>query len=91
MILRGFKTVFREHEDVPKHVLLDPFLDQLIVNIKQHKAGENLMTTCELEFLTDLVREHGKTLEEDTAALFIEYFHEVMRSRPYLTHTMKLN
>ena len=27
MILRGFKTVFKEHDDVPKHIMLDPFLD----------------------------------------------------------------
>ena len=34
MILRGFRTVFREHDDVPKHVMLDPFLDQLILNLR---------------------------------------------------------
>lgn len=27
LILRGFKTVFQEHEDVPKHLLLEPLLD----------------------------------------------------------------
>ena len=34
MILRGFKTIFREHDDVPKHVMMDPFLDQLIMNLR---------------------------------------------------------
>ena len=48
------------------------------------------MTTTELEFLTELIRTHGPSLEEDTVALFIEYFHEVLKMRPYLTHTMKL-
>ena len=55
MILRGFKTIFREHDDVPKHVMMDPFLDQLIMNLKQHKPGENLMTNMELEFLTGVI------------------------------------
>ena len=48
------------------------------------------MTTTELEFLTELIRNHGPSLEEDTVALLIEYFHEVLKMRPYLTHTMKL-
>ena len=43
MILKGFKTIFREHDDVPKHVMLDPFLEQLIVNLREHKKGQNLM------------------------------------------------
>ena len=91
MILRGFRTVFREHDDVPKHVMLDPFLDQLILNLKEHKEGENLMTTCELEFLTEVIRDHNQVLEEDTAALLLEYFHGVQMSRPYLTNAMKLS
>ena len=77
MILRGFRAAFREHDDVPKHVMLDPFLDQLILNLKQHRKGENLMTTCELEFLTDVIRDHGQVLPEDTATLLLEYFHGV--------------
>ena len=77
MILRGFRTVFREHDDVPKHVMMDPFLEQLIINLKQHKPGENLMTTMELEFLTDVIRDHGQVLQEDTALLLLEYFHAV--------------
>ena len=90
MILRGFKTVFKEHEDVPKHVLLDPFVDILIQNLKEHEIGENLMTTCELDFLTTVVSDHAKLLEEDTVMLILEYFHEVFQRRPYLAHSMKL-
>ena len=90
MILRGFKKIFREHDDVPKHVMMDPFLDQLIQNLKQHKPGENLMTTMELEFLTDFISEHGHVLQEDTAMLLLEYFQGVFATRPYLTHAMKL-
>ena len=77
MILRSFRTVFREHDDVPKHVMLDVFLEQLILNLREHKQGENLMTTCELEFLTNLVRDHCAVLQESTVVLLIEYFHGV--------------
>ena len=57
--------------------MMDPFIDQLIINLKQHKSGENLMTTMELEFLTDVIRDHGQVLQEDTALLLLEYFHGV--------------
>jgi hypothetical protein len=49
------------------------------------------MTTAELEFLTDQVKSHVKVLQEDTVALLLEYFHMVSLTRPYLSHTMKLN
>lgn len=91
MILRGFATIFKDHEDVPKHIMLEPFLEQLLVNLRTHKAGENLMTTCELEFLTDVMRDHGKLLSEDSSILMLEYLHAVYHSRPYLSHAMKLS
>ena len=55
MILKGFKTLFRDYHDIPRHVLLDPFLDQLIVNLREHAPGENLMTTLEVDFLTEVI------------------------------------
>ena len=48
------------------------------------------MTTCELEFLTQVCKKHMKYLPEDTAILLLEYFHGVYTSRPYLTNAMKL-
>ena len=86
MILNGFKTIFKEHDDVPKHVMLDPFLEQLIVNLREHKKGQNLMTTIELEFLTEVVREHIAVLQENTSTLLLQYFFGVLLSRPYLAH-----
>ena len=91
MILRGFRTIFTEHDDVPKHIMLDPFLEQLLINIRMQKQGENLMTTCEMEFLTDVMRKHGSLLPEDTSILMLEYFYTVYQSRPYLSHVMKLS
>ena len=35
------------------------------------------MTTCELEFLTDLVRDHCAVLQESTVVFLLEYFHGV--------------
>lgn len=49
------------------------------------------MTTCELEFLTSLITNHSQVLEEDTAALLLEYLHGVQMKRPYLANAMKLN
>ena len=48
------------------------------------------MTTCELEFLTSVIRDHGSTLHEDTSILMLEYFFAVYQSRPYLSHVMGL-
>ena len=48
------------------------------------------MTTCEMEFLTDMMRSHGKVLRESTVTLMLEFFYSVHQTRPYLTHTMKL-
>ena len=39
VILKGFATVFDEAEEeqiLPKHLLLNPFLEQLILNLRQH-------------------------------------------------------
>jgi len=63
IILHGFNKVFKDHEGtIPKHDMLNPWLQQLILNLHQHKLGENLMTTSELEFLTDIIKLHGQTL-----------------------------
>ena len=81
MILRGFKTVFKEHYDVSKHIMLDFLLDYLMVNLWTHKPDKNLMTTCELEFLTDVIRNRASTLPEDTFILMLEFFFAVYLSR----------
>ena len=36
-----------------------------------------MVTTCEVEFLTDIIKEHGSVLQEDTAELILEYFHGI--------------
>ena len=48
------------------------------------------MTTCELEFLTGVCRDHAKTLDEQTIVKLLEYFHKVQQKRPYLGHALKL-
>ena len=63
IILHGFKKIFKDHEGtVPKHEMLNPWLQQLILNLNKHKEGQNLMTTCELEFLTEIIKHYGQTL-----------------------------
>ena len=64
MILRSFTSIFKDHESIPKHAMLDPFLDQLINNIESHPQGSNLMTTAEMEFLTRVHRDFGGSLQE---------------------------
>ena len=36
MILRSFISIFKDHDSIPKHLMLEPFLDQLINNIENH-------------------------------------------------------
>ena len=93
IILKGFSTVFAESEEehVPKHLLLNPFLEQLILNLRQHQEGENLMTTCELEFLTNIIKDHCAMLDEGTVSLLLQYFWRIHRTRPYLAHALKLS
>lgn len=74
MILRSFKSTFAAHEDVPKHFLLDPLIEQLLLNLKSHSTGENTLRAFEIEFLTSVVKDHVRVLREDTVLLLTEYF-----------------
>ena len=49
------------------------------------------MTTCELEFLTGIVEDHGQMLDDETVLLMLEYFWKVHQTRPYLTYALKLS
>ena len=62
LILRGFKTVFAEHEDVPKELLLEPLLDQLVTNFKTEQGfngaeDQTMLRALELEFLLDVTKD----------------------------------
>ena len=37
MALKNFIHIFKTHDSIPKHVMLDPFIDQMLQNIKTYK------------------------------------------------------
>ena len=49
------------------------------------------MTSCELEFLTNIASQHGPHLDDETVSLMLEYFFRVHQKRPYLSHALKLD
>lgn len=93
LVLKGFADVFLAadgDELVPKSELIEPFLDQLTLNLHEHPASESQMTTCELVFLKAIVTRYGAALDEGTAVKFIDYFHLVSKMKPQMAHVLTL-
>ena len=64
MALKNFIHIFKSHNSIPKHVMLNPFIDQMLQNIKTYKSSWSVTTTTEIEFLKQILADHGSTLDE---------------------------
>ena len=80
----GFKTVVQEHDDVPVKLLLEPFLDQLVTNLRQGPQIENMHRSVELDFMQHVLMDHVKVLPEETIHSLLVYLHAVILISPVL-------
>ena len=90
MALKNFLHIFDVHESIPKHVMLDPFIDQQLQNIKTYKQTWSVTTTSEIEFLKQILVNHSNTLDEQTTHAILEFFAYVYLHHPYIGHMMDL-
>lgn len=51
MALKNFIDIFNTHETIPKHVMLNPFIDQMLQNMQTFHQSWRVTTTTEIEFL----------------------------------------
>ena len=70
--------------------MLDPFIDQMLQNIKMYKSSWSMTTTTEIEFLKQILANHGNTLDETTTFALLEFFAYVYLHHPYIGKFMGL-
>ena len=90
MALKNFIHIFKSHDSIPKHVMLDPFIDVMLQNIKTFKSAWSVTTTTEIEFLKQILENHSNTLDEHSIQALLEFFAYVYLHHPYIGNMMAL-
>ena len=88
MALKNFIHIFGTHETIPKHVMLDPFIDQMLQNMQAFQDSWKVTTTTEIEFLKQVFKNHGSTLDENTTQALLEFFVHLYQHFPYVGSVM---
>ena len=81
---------------MPRDLLLEPLLDQLVINVRSGKEfggaeDQNMLRALELEFLMDVTKDQVKVLPEETVHLLLEYLHSCGVKSSGLAHQLKLS